>query len=147
MDGELLREVARLHSRLQRLKVSSCGPRKTAECQVLTEVWRAGESSIADLTRALGLDKAWLSRTAKQLVQGGFLQKKKSKADGRLILFRLTSKGRERTEALNKNLNAISDAVVSRLDDDQRKKLRGLLEAIEDSLKAELALCAERKPS
>ncbi|GHO94887.1 hypothetical protein KSF_049350 [Reticulibacter mediterranei] len=48
--GALLREVARLHTQLQRSCVTQCSGTTVTQCTVLTELERRGEMTLAELS-------------------------------------------------------------------------------------------------
>src|SRR5258708_39989340 len=67
--GALLREVARLHTQLQRNCVSYCAGTTATQCTVLTELGRSCSVTLATLSRRIGFDKSWTSRAVENLVQ------------------------------------------------------------------------------
>ena len=66
--GTLIRDVARLHLRLQRETTACCGGTTMTQCTILTEIGRNGSGTLIELTNRLVLDKSWLSRGETPLV-------------------------------------------------------------------------------
>lgn len=107
--GALLREVARLHTQLQRNCVASCGGTTTTQCTVLTELGRSGPVTLAELSRRIGFDKSWTSRAVENLVQEGLVEKVTNTQDRRTVRLSLTPLGQARLADLNQTLNALAN--------------------------------------
>lgn len=65
--GELLREVARLYTRAQRV-VADCCQTTSTQCHILTELGRSGPIPMSELGTRLLLEKSWISRAVETLV-------------------------------------------------------------------------------
>jgi len=125
--GALLRDVARLHTHLQRLCVSSCEGTTVTQCTVLTELSRGGPMTLAQLSRRIGLDKSWTSRAAEQLTQEGLVEKVPGGKDRRTIRLSLSNSGIVRVQALDQTLNALADQVLERISAEHHTSIhRGL---------------------
>ncbi len=113
--GALLREVARLHTHLQRTNVACCSGTTVTQCTVLTELGRSGPVPLAELSRRIGFDKSWTSRAVEHLVQDGLIEKVPSQTDHRKVRLSLTPLGEQRVSDLNRTLNALSERVLERV--------------------------------
>lgn len=113
--GKLLRDVARLHTRLQRLCVSCCEGTTVTQCTVLTELSRSSPMTLAELSRRVGLDKSWTSRAVEQLVQEGLVEKFPGGADRRTVQLSLSGSGIARVQALDQTLNTLAEQAFERI--------------------------------
>src|SRR5438045_5592632 len=107
--GALLREVARIHTYLQRENVAHCGGTTVTQCTVLTELGRSGPVQLAELSRRVGFDKSWTSRAVEHLVQDGLIEKVSSEADRRMVRLSLTPLGEQRVHDLNCTLTGLAE--------------------------------------
>lgn len=137
--GESLRTITRLFTELQQLNFSCCDVNSVTQCAVLTSLSREGDQTLTALTRALNLDKAWLSRTTDNMVEDGLLVKAPHPNDRRALLLHLTDAGQQAAAALDEQLNAQAARVLSRLPAEDQAQTVRLLGALKEALKAELA--------
>lgn len=83
------------------------------EGRILVEIGVNHLNTPMAVTRALNLDKSYVSRTIKRLVGKGILAKKPSPTDSRSINISLTKKGQEVFKDINqKSNNLIKDLLV-----------------------------------
>jgi DNA-binding MarR family transcriptional regulator len=113
--GVLLREVARLHTHLQRENVACCGGTTVTQCTVLTELGRSGPVPLAELSRRIGFDKSWTSRAVEHLVQEGLIEKVQHTGDHRMVRLSLSPAGEQRLAELNTTLNHFSEQVMEHI--------------------------------
>lgn len=136
--GESLRTITRLFTELQQLNFACCDVNSVTQCGILTTLEREGDQTLAALTRALNLDKAWLSRTTDNMVEEGLLIKAPHPNDRRALLLQLTDAGHGAAQSLNDQLNTQAERVLTRLAPEDRAQTVRLLEALKDALHAEL---------
>ena len=132
--GALLRDVARLHTHLQRLCVSCCEGTTVTQCTVLTELSRGGPMTLAQLSRRIGLDKSWTSRAVEQIVQEGLVEKVPGGEDRRTVRLSLSSTGIARVRALDQTLNALADQALERIPAAQHTSIRQGLALLQQAL-------------
>ncbi len=113
--GALLREVARLHTHLQRENVACCDGTTVMQCTVLTELGRSGPVPLAELSRRIGFDKSWTSRAVEHLVQEGLIEKVPHANDHRMVRLSLSPAGKQRLTELNMTLNRFSEQVMEHI--------------------------------
>src|SRR5216683_729478 len=113
--GALLREVARLHTHLQRENVACCDGTTVTQCTVLTELGRSGPVPLAELSRRIGFDKSWTSRAVEHLVQEGLIEKVPHARDHRMVRLSLSPAGEQRLAELNMTLNRFSEQVMEHI--------------------------------
>ena len=114
IDGILLREVTRLYSRAQRTAADCCGTTPT-QCQVITELARTGPIPVGEVGKRLCLEKSWIGRAIDGLVTEGLVARVPNPADLRSWLVSLTTAGKRRHRALNDQLEAHAERVISGL--------------------------------
>jgi DNA-binding MarR family transcriptional regulator len=136
--GALLREVARLHTHLQRANVACCAGTTVTQCTVLTELGRSGPVPLAELSRRIGFDKSWTSRAVEHLVQDGLIEKVPSQADHRKVRLSLTAVGEQRLRDLNCTLNNLSERVMERIPVSEHEGVQRSLTLLLAALQAEV---------
>ncbi|MEO6564844.1 MAG: MarR family winged helix-turn-helix transcriptional regulator [Casimicrobiaceae bacterium] len=114
IDGSLLREVTRLYARAQRMAADCCGTTPT-QCQVITELARTGPIPVGEVGKRLCLEKSWTGRAIDGLVTEGLVVRAPNPADSRSWLVSLTAAGKRRYRALNDQLEAHAERVISGL--------------------------------
>lgn len=136
--GALLREVARLHTHLQRANVACCAGTTVTQCTVLTELGRSGPVPLAELSRRIGFDKSWTSRAVERLVQDGLIEKVPSQTDHRKVRLSLTAVGEQRLRNLNCTLNNLSERVMERIPVPEHEGVQRSLTLLLAALQAEV---------
>jgi DNA-binding MarR family transcriptional regulator len=136
--GALLREVARLHTHLQRTNVACCAGTTVTQCTVLTELGRSGPVPLAELSRRIGFDKSWTSRAVEHLVQDGLIEKVPSETDHRMVRISLSAMGEQRVRDLNRTLNGLSERVLERVPASEHDSIQRSLSLLLVALQAEV---------
>ena len=136
--GTLLREVARLHTHLQRTNVACCAGTTVTQCTVLTELGRSGPVPLAELSRRIGFDKSWTSRAVEHLVQDGLIEKVPSQTDHRMVRLSLSAVGEQRVRDLNATLNGLSERVLERVPASEHEGVQKALSLLLVALQAEV---------
>src|SRR5215469_7911766 len=132
--GALLRDVARLHTHLQRLCVSCCEGTTVTQCTVLTELSRGGPMTLAQLSRRIGLDKSWTSRAVEQLVQEGLVEKVPGGEDRRTVQLSHSRAGVARVQSLDRTLNALADQVLEHIPAEHHVSIHSGLALLQQAL-------------
>jgi DNA-binding MarR family transcriptional regulator len=135
----LLREVARLHTQLQRNAVARCCNTTYTQCSILTELGRTGPIPLAALSRRLGLDKSWASRAVEHLAQEGLVEKMPSPTDRRMVRLSLSKQGEQRLEELNQTLNGLSEQVMRHIPERDHANIQQGLSLLLSALQTEVA--------
>jgi DNA-binding MarR family transcriptional regulator len=124
--GELLREVARLYTRAQRVVADCCNTTNT-QCHILTELGRSGPMPMGELGTRLLLEKSWISRAVDSLVERGLVAKEPNPADARSWIVTLTTAGKHRVKELNATLNGHAEQLLASLGERDRKEVNRAL--------------------
>ena len=127
--GELLREVARLYTRAQRVVADCCNTTNT-QCHILTELGRSGPMPMAELGTRLLLEKSWVSRAIDALVERDLVRKEDNPADARSWIVALTAAGKRRVKDLNRTLDGHAEGLLAALGDKERKEVHRALSVL-----------------
>jgi DNA-binding MarR family transcriptional regulator len=136
--SNLLREVARLHVRAQRVTLA-CDGASVTTCTILTELGRAPGMTLAQLSRQLRLDKSWTSRAVDQLVLDGLVERASGEDDRRTVALSLTRAGKAEHRRLEGVLDAQVVRVIERIPLSERAVVAHALELLHSAYAAELA--------
>jgi DNA-binding MarR family transcriptional regulator len=121
--GELLREVARLYTRAQRVEADCCSGTSPTQCHILTELGRSGPQPLSELGQRLLLEKSWTSRAVEGLVEAGLVGKSDNPADARSWIVALTPAGQRRVRELNRTLDGHADRLLDSLSERERESV------------------------
>lgn len=141
LPGELLREVARLYTRAQRV-VADCCRTSSTQCQLLVELGRSGPLPLSEIGARLSLEKSWVSRAVDGLVQRGWATKEPNPLDARSWLVTLTADGADRVRELNATLDNHAARVLDQLDEHDRAKVEHSLLLLLKALRQDIDIAA-----
>ena len=136
--GALLREIARMYSRAQRV-VADCCQATGTQCHLLTELGRAGALPLSELGTRLCLEKSWVSRAVDAMVERGMVTKEPNPADARSWLVTLTSLGERTAADLERTLDEHANQLLGRLSPKQRATVDASLKILMDALRQDSA--------
>jgi len=137
--GSLLREVARLYTRAQRVAADGCRTTNT-QCHILTELARSGAQPLGELGQRLCLEKSWISRAVDTLVAEGLVAKRANPTDARSWMVSLSAPGRRRAQQLNATLDAHAAQLLGPLRVAERTQVTRSLQLILGALRAEAGI-------
>jgi DNA-binding MarR family transcriptional regulator len=124
--GELLREVARLYTRAQRVVADCCNTTNT-QCHILVELGRSGPMPMGELGTRLLLEKSWISRAVDSLVERGLVAKEPNPDDARSWIVALTSAGKRRVKELHATLDGHAEQLLATLSERDRGQVNHAL--------------------
>lgn len=104
------------------------------EARILYEIAHRPACTATDLTRDLGLDPGFLSRTLQALQRRQIVTRKPSRNDGRVNELSLTAKGRIAQAELERRSREEVGALLTSLDDTQRAAIVRAMTTIEQTL-------------
>ncbi|TXI25380.1 MAG: MarR family transcriptional regulator [Roseateles sp.] len=146
--GSLLREVARMYTRAQRV-VADCCRTTSTQCHLLTELGRSGPLPLSELGTRVSLEKSWVSRAVEAMAARGLVTKEPNPSDARSWLVTLTADGERTVSELNKTLDDHAEALLASLSPRQRDavetSLLTLLKALREDPAAMCCLPPEPK--
>ncbi len=112
-------------------------PWSLAEMRVLFEIENGKDVTAGDISKALDLDAAYLSRMLRTFETGGLVTRTQSETDGRVNHLGLTAKGRKQFVAANERQLASTTAMLGRLKTPDRARLVSAMKTIEALLAGE----------
>ena len=133
----LLSQVAREVTRRQASEVC-CGDLSLEQFQTMQAVSDSSQASIGALSAGQHVDISTMSRNVTVLERNGYLLRARSDEDARVVMVRLTSKGKRALETLCCSEREILRDVYDRLPPADRTKIIGALETLRSCL-ADLA--------
>jgi DNA-binding MarR family transcriptional regulator len=130
-SGSLLREVARIYTRAQRV-VAECNSTTNTQCHLLTELG-------SELGARVSLEKSWVSRAVEALVARGLVIKEPNPADARSWLVTLTDEGVQTVNDLNATLDAHAAQLLACLSERDRAAVERSLSLLLKALRQDPA--------
>ncbi len=97
---------------------------------VLWVLWVWGEMESRDLAAAVGISRPTSTGVVTTLERRGFVARRRSSADGRMVRVSLTAAGRSKIEELFPRFNAEEVAVTSRLGPEEQEQLAKMLRSM-----------------
>ena len=144
--GSLLREVARLYTRAQRV-VADCCRTTSTQCHLLTELGRSGPLPLSELGTRVSLEKSWVSRAVEAMAARGLVTKEPNPLDARSWLVTLTADGERTVLELNRTLDDHACGLLATLSPPERAavetSLMTLLKALREDPAATCCLPPE----
>ena len=102
------------------------------QCDALLEIEARGETTIADLSDAIRLDKSTLSRTIDTLVELGHVARSPDPSDRRYNLLTLTPEGRAACERINATSDESARSVFNEIPpEEQLAALDGFVRVVD----------------
>ena len=136
--GSLLREVARLYTRAQRV-VADCCRTTSTQCHLLTELGRSGPLPLSELGTRVCLEKSWVSRAVDAMVERGMVTKEPNPTDARSWLVTLTAEGERTVKELNRTLDEHAGHLLGALSERERAAVEHSLLLLMKALREDTA--------
>jgi DNA-binding MarR family transcriptional regulator len=136
--GSLLREVARLYTRAQRV-VADCCRTTSTQCHLLTELGRSGPLPLSELGTRVSLEKSWVSRAVEAMAARGWVTKEPNPQDARSWLVTLTADGERTVRELNQTLDEHAQQLLASLSERERAAVEASLLTLLNALREDAA--------
>jgi DNA-binding MarR family transcriptional regulator len=137
-SGTLLREVARMYTRAQRV-VADCCRTTSTQCHLLNELARHGPLPLSELGIRVSLEKSWVSRAVEAMVERGLVTKEPNPADARSWLVTLTDEGVRTVGELNRELDTHAEQLLGSLNTRERAAVENSLLLLMKALREDTA--------
>jgi DNA-binding MarR family transcriptional regulator len=137
-SSALLREVARLYTRAQRVVADCCRTTNT-QCHLLTELARSGPLPLSELGTRMSLEKSWVSRAVEAMVKRGLVIKEPNPLDARSWLVTLTVEGARTADELNQTLDTHAEQLLGTLNARERAAMENSLLLLIKALREDTA--------
>jgi DNA-binding MarR family transcriptional regulator len=129
MDSEIIRnfrEKLRLLEReigWQLKSDTECCGVTLAQCHIILEIGKTGESSVVDLSVVLGLDTSTLSRQINGMVDAGLVDRVLNPKDRRYVSITLTEQGRKAYRSIEEICNEKYARIFELIPGDRHKEV------------------------
>jgi DNA-binding MarR family transcriptional regulator len=100
------------------------------EARIMYELAHGNATTASELADLLGIDRGYLSRILKRFKSLGFVERTRSRTDGREFLLRLTSRGRRVYAPLNERANREVKQLLKELSAEEIRKLLAAMATI-----------------
>lgn len=117
---------------LEKSEAECCGT-TLGQCNAVVEIGRASELSLNELAEILNLDNSTTSRTVNALVNQEIAERQTHPEDRRYLKIKLTERGEEMFNEIEKNMNTYFEDVYEAIPEDKREQV---IESLELLLKA-----------
>jgi DNA-binding MarR family transcriptional regulator/predicted N-acetyltransferase YhbS len=111
-------------------------PYSLTEARVIFELGQRETAEVSDLRRILDVDAGYLSRILARFEADGIITKQRSKTDGRRQIIELTDRGRATFEMLDRRSAEQVEALLSGINEADRRRLLGAMDAVQGILEA-----------
>ncbi len=98
-------------------------------------IFQEKEATLTKISNTLSKDKTTISRTLRTLEKKELIKKALSKDDKRVSFIVLTKKGEETLKASQDSTRKFREALLSKLDEDERETLFRLLNKVDEGVK------------
>ncbi len=109
-------------------------PYSLTEARLLFELAQRDASEVADLRRAVDIDAGYLSRILGRFEDDGLIARRRSAADGRRLVIRLTGAGRAAVAGLDERSAGQTRDMLAGVRDEDRRRLLDAMRVITDVL-------------
>jgi DNA-binding MarR family transcriptional regulator len=131
--GKVLLSVARAVDRMQRDEIC-CGNLTLQQFETLKRISTAARSTLGSVAQDLEIDLSTASRNLTRLEQQGHVSKVRDEADGRMVILRLTTKGKRALSTLSCDERDAFDAVYDRISVARRAEVIAALAVLAEAL-------------
>lgn len=138
LDDLIVVRIARLSEAITRLGTLNIEDRygiRMTDLRILALLHSGDRLSVGEISRRARVDKAWISRLARELEQKGLVKRDPDPEDSRAMLVSLTQKGRELQNSLLPQSKEREKLYLRGID---RHKLVELLSKLDDNMVAVL---------
>lgn len=136
--ADLLREVARMYTRAQRV-VADCCHTTSTQCHLLTELGRSGPLSASELSARVLLERSWVSRAVDAMAERGLVTKEADPNDARSRLVTLTGDGERTVRDLNRTLDEHAGHLLGSLSERDRRAVENAMLLLLKALREDAA--------
>jgi DNA-binding MarR family transcriptional regulator len=130
--GVRIIRLAEVFTRLAKIGVEQPWNLRNTDLRILNTLDGAESVAISEIARRTHVDKAWISRSVRELEKNGLIEKRVDPKDSRVSLAALTSKGRALLEEIRPHVTAAEGQVLDGIKEANFKRdLSRLLENAE----------------
>lgn len=114
--GEMIQNLVRTLRVFEREEIVSEGF-TISQCYIMIYLLKNKSVTMNDISEKMNLDKSTITRIVGNLVRDGYIEKKRSQEDGRVILASLTATGKEKAIDLHSKVNNYYKQIIEQIPD------------------------------
>jgi MarR family transcriptional regulator, organic hydroperoxide resistance regulator len=130
--GTLVQKLVRIFQLFERDQIKVHGF-TTSQCYALIELYKAGSLTMNELSERMNLNTSTMTRIMDNLVRDKYVERDRDEADRRIVVVRLTEKGKEATGKLNDTVIDYYRQIIANIPEGQMEEI---LKSVEILLKA-----------
>ncbi|MGM0445697.1 MAG: MarR family winged helix-turn-helix transcriptional regulator [Bacillota bacterium] len=112
--GEMIQNLTRSLKIFERSEIVSEGF-TISQCYIILYIQKNDSLTMNQISKKMNLDKSTITRIIDNLVRDGYIKKRKSNQDGRVILASLTKKGRKSAAYLQEKINDYYRQIINEI--------------------------------
>lgn len=132
-DEKIFSLLNGLHHKL-RPKFERCTGISSSRLEIMKKLDQVDEMNQTMLQKALGIDRAAITRHLKQLELEGMVSRQKSKEDNRLTLVRLSAEGRKLMSGFNDEKEKFMEQLLRGFHEDELNRLADYMGRLQNNL-------------
>ncbi len=137
--GSIFTDTSRLHQRYHHSIFKSFNLHR-GQSRLLSKLSDNEEINQRELTNRMNVSPATLTRIVQNMERNGFITRTISQKDQRNTIIKLTPKGAETKDLLNKKLKAVDKKIFEDFTTDEKEILHNYLLRIQDKLQEEMKI-------
>ncbi|MFW6036135.1 MAG: MarR family winged helix-turn-helix transcriptional regulator [Halothermotrichaceae bacterium] len=130
--GEMMQGLVRTLHMFENLQISQKGF-TNSQCYTLLNLYKNGPLAMKELSIKMNLDTSTMTRIVNNLVRDGYIERKHSQEDRRIVLVELTAQGTKEAEQLNEEVIEYYRLIINQIPDG---KVIDVVESINILIKA-----------
>lgn len=112
--GDIVKRIVRNFALFERDRIKPLGFTMT-QCYCLLEIMKKDRLTMQELSEKMNLNTSTMTRIVDKLVRDGYVERKRSETDRRIVTVGLTDKGALSARELNDTINSQYERIVKNL--------------------------------
>jgi MarR family transcriptional regulator, organic hydroperoxide resistance regulator len=112
--GEMVQKLVRVFQLFERDQIKIHGF-TTTQCYTLIEIYKSGSFSMSELSDKMNLNTSTMTRILDNLVRDRYVSREKEESDRRIVVIRLTEKGKEAALKLSNTVNDYYKKIIQNI--------------------------------
>ncbi|AKI97700.1 MarR family winged helix-turn-helix transcriptional regulator [Kosmotoga pacifica] len=134
---EIEKTLRAIYIRIKRegRKVLKDFPITPAQFDVLQTLYFSGEKRMSDISKILGITKSTTTGLVHRLIEGGFIERRRSKEDRRSYIIDISGEGIKLIEKVIKRRVSYLNEILTKLENHKPEELLMILDELLDAMK------------
>jgi len=138
--GEMIQNLVRTLRVFERNAITDEGF-TISQSYILIYLLKSGSLSMNEISEKMNLDRSTITRILDNLIRDGYIEKNRSKNDGRVILASLTPQGKEKTEVLKQKVNQYYKEIIDAVPEGEVLEVVSSVNTLLEALKEVRPMC------